>query len=74
MVVEVFERRLDIEVFSNVPNKQDKKRNSEEKSSSFEKVEYRSKEMIDAKKEFFTHLEDDSLNLDTCSRLNREWK
>jgi hypothetical protein len=74
MVVEVFERRLDIEVFSNVPNKQDKKRNSEEKSSSFEKVEYRSKEMTDAKKEFFTHLEDDSLNLDTCSRLNREWK
>ncbi|MFA5856505.1 MAG: hypothetical protein WC867_04045 [Candidatus Pacearchaeota archaeon] len=73
MVVEVFERRLDIEVYSNSPNKQDKKRDSEDSSSPNEKVEYKSKEMTDAKKEYFEHLEDDSLNIDTCSRLNREW-
>ena len=38
------------------------------------KVESASKPLADAKKEFFEHLEDDSLTIDTCENVNRDWK
>ena len=33
-----------------------------------------SKPISEAKKEFIKHIEDDSLTIDTCSRLNHDWK
>lgn len=69
---------------SNTPNNFNKKYNNEDNDSSddeFDDVESKSgkKEignnpMTEAKKEFIKHLEEDSLNLDTCSNVNQDWK
>jgi len=42
--------------------------------ASNEEVESISKPASDAKKEFLKHLEDDSLSIDTCNKLNHDWK
>ncbi len=42
--------------------------------TSNEKVEFTSKPITEAKKEFLEHLEDESLSIDTCSQINKDWK
>jgi len=32
------------------------------------------KKIADAKKEFFEHISDDSLSIDTCSKVSHDWK
>jgi len=39
-----------------------------------EKIEVISNPISDAKQEFLKDLEDDSLTIDTCSKLNHDWK
>lgn len=43
-------------------------------SDKSEKIESQSKPIVEAKKEFSEHLEDDSLTTDTCNKLNQDWK
>ena len=49
---------------------------SEESDEENEKIESgpESKIATEAKSEFIKHLEDDSLTVDTCNRLNHDWK
>jgi hypothetical protein len=46
----------------------------DEQDKNSEKIEFKSKHLSNAKKEFFEHLEDDSLTVDTCDKIARDWK
>ena len=45
----------------------------EESDGSTEKIEFQSN-ISDAKKEFVKHLDDESLSIDTCTRINHDWE
>lgn len=59
---------------TNFNKRQNEENEGFEKSNSNEKVEFTSKPLTDAKREFLKHLEDESLSIDTCSNINRDWK
>lgn len=44
-----------------------------ETDESNETIESQSKPLTEAKKEFLEHLEDDSLTVDTCTKLTHDW-
>jgi hypothetical protein len=71
---EVFNRIGESESHDN-PTNYYKKHDSDydESSKSVEKNESTSNPVVAAKKEFITGLEDESLTLDTCSRLTHDW-
>ena len=46
---------------------------NEEFDDSSEKIEFQSN-ISDAKKEFVKHLDDESLSIDTCTRINHDWE
>ena len=74
MATEVFNRIGEGESFSEKPNFY---RRKSEENNWFEKqneIESTSNPITDAKKEFFKELEDDSLDIDTCGKLNHDWK
>ena len=77
MATEVFNRIGEEELHSENEYFYKKKREENEgftTSKTSEKIESISKPITKAKKEFFEHLEDDSLTLDICSKLNHDWK
>ena len=84
MVTEVFSRIGEEEISENSNfHRRDIRENDEydpdfdcdeETSDSSIKVESTSKLLTEAKKEYFEHLEDDSLTVDTASQLNKNWK
>ena len=78
MATEVFTRRGEEESHFDDSNSQGFNRydNSEEDEVSEDliKVESGSKNLCKAKKEYHEALEDDSLDLDTCNKLNHDWK
>lgn len=78
MSTEVFNRIGESEIHSENPNfhKRTWEENDgfEESDESSKTIESQSKPLVEAKKEFLEHLEDDSLTVDTCGNLNKDWK
>lgn len=76
MAVEVFNRIGEEELHSGNPrfNRRGAQEDDDGEFDDFNEVECRSSPISDIKKEFFEQLEDDSLNVDTCSGLTRDWK
>ncbi len=74
MATEVFNRIGEAEIYSENPyfNRRVKRENEGVEPAG--KIESMTKPILDAKKEFFEHLEDDSLTIDTCGKLNQDWK
>lgn len=73
--VEVFGRVGEGE--GNLENSNFHKRQEEENeglTASSEKLKFTPKSNSGARQEFLKHLEDDSLTIDTCNRLNHDWK
>jgi len=78
------EKQGTIEVFNNVgegesyPENTNFNKKQDENNEGFEtfngKVECIPKPNSEARQEFLKHLEDDSLSIDTCNRLNHDWK
>ncbi len=72
----------DTEVFSRIGENESSEntrfnKKQDEKNEEFlpnEKVEFASKPLTKAKKEFLEHLEDESLSVDTCRQINHDWK
>ena len=76
MVVEVFNKIGEAEMHegSNSFGRFNKFNRDDDSSEPVHKVESSSKKLTEAKKEFLEHLEDDSLTIDTCENVNRDWK
>ena len=74
MATEVFNRIGEEEIHSENPNSYKRQKEENDEFESLDKIESESKPITEAKKEFFEHLEDDSLTIDACSRLNHEWR
>jgi hypothetical protein len=74
MVTEVFSRIGEEELHSGGPGFNKRKDEEEDYLDEFNEVESRSKPITNIKKEFFESLEDESLDVDTCSKLTHEWK
>ena len=77
MATEVFNNIGESEIYSensNFHKRQDEENEGFETSDKIEKIESISKPVCEAKKEFFKHLSDDSLTIDTCSKINHYWK
>lgn len=74
---EVFGSIGEGESFSENPfNKRNGNERDSANSKSDEEIENESdvKPDTEAKKEFIKHLQDDSLSLDTCDKINHDWK
>lgn len=78
MATEVFNNIGEEEMHSENPKfyrrgrEEDYDESDELKSS--EKIESTSKAITEAKKEFHEYIENDYLTVDTCERLNHDWK
>jgi hypothetical protein len=72
MVTEVFNRIGEAEIHSG--NNFHKKEPEDNNFKAYDKIEFTSKPLSDAKKEFFKYLENDSLTIDACNRANHDWK
>lgn len=73
MVTEVFNRIGESEMHEG-SNSFGRFNRDNDSSEPVHKIESTSKPISDAKKEFFEHLEDDSLTIDTCENANRDCK
>ena len=73
MATEVFGRIGESEIYSENPNFYRRKKEYDDIPEKHIKVESTSKPLTEAKKEFLEHLEDESLSVDTCSRINHDW-
>lgn len=76
MVTEVFNRIGEAEMHesSNSFERFNKFNRDDDSSESVHKIESGSKKLTEAKKEFFENLENDSLTIDTCEKVNHDWK
>jgi hypothetical protein len=72
MATEVFNRIGEEEIYSEKPNFYKKHGLENEGLNEPENIESISKPMTKTKKEFFEHLNDDSLTIDTCTKLNHD--
>ena len=74
MATEVFNRIGEGESFSENPFYKRQRRDEDDEFEPPIKTESISKPITEAKKEFFEHLEKDSLTIDACEKLNHDWK
>ena len=74
MATEVFNNIGEEELHSENSNFFKRQRQENDEFEPSNEIESSSKPITEAKKEFLKHLEDDSLTLDTCDRLNHDWK
>jgi len=74
MATEVFNNIGESEIYSQNPNFYRKKSEGNEGLTISDEVETITKPISDTKKEFFDKMQDDSLTIDTCSKLNHDWK
>lgn len=47
---------------------------NDEKIKASSKIEFTSKPLSEAKKEFLEHLENESLSVDICNQVNKDWE
>lgn len=73
MATEVFNRIGEAEIHSEDYNFYNRTRGKNNGFETSDKIEFTSKPISKAKKEFLKHLENDSLTIDTCSKLNQDW-
>ena len=82
MATEVFNNIGESEIYSENPFfKRQRKEfdgfesfETSDKIDKIEKVESVSKPITEAKKEFFEHLNDESLTIDACEKLTHDWE
>jgi hypothetical protein len=74
MAVEVFNRIGEAEMHESSSNFYKRQREDNDDFEPVHKIESSSKPISNAKKEFLKHLEDDSLTIDTCEKMNHDWK
>lgn len=75
MATEVFNNIGESEIYSQGPNYNRRYNRDDDFCDNSEDVEKEadSKPMAQSKKEFIEHLNDDSLTLDKCGRINHDW-
>lgn len=73
MATEVFNNIGESEIYSENPKFFKRHREVDDGFEAPHKIESVSKPITDAKKEFFEQLNDDSLTVDTCSKLTHDW-
>lgn len=74
MATEVFNNIGEAELYSENQGSYKRHWQENDEPEPASKVEHQSKPLSDAKKEFLEQLNDDSLTIDTCSKLNHDWK
>lgn len=74
MATEVFNNIGELEIYSENPNFYKRQREENDGFNISDEVESISKPMIKAKKEFFESHNNESLTIDTCSKLSYDWK